>query len=289
MYNFISLNVKCPLCGESLMSEEHLVDNSPSISLDIKIGDKKGYIRMSSIYGSYNYVSDLEIKQNTLTEFYCPHCHGLMNTEIPCEVCKAPMVPFYLDIGGKVAVCSKAGCKNHFVEFEDLSNALTKFYEDFGFQSKHDHDFLEDAFAIPVDEEKTHTETIASGSFLHTYCPHCKRSMIESDMLKLKIINDNNETGYIFLSPFLNVFSSKSTIFLQEDKVIHDIKCPHCDESLILKEKNCDLCNSPVAAISISARTRLIDFYICSKKGCRWHGLSEDDMNEIKLEDSLDW
>jgi rRNA maturation endonuclease Nob1 len=54
-------------------------------------------------------------------------------------------------------------------------------------------------------------------------------------------------------------------------------------------EKTCELCGSPVARISLSARSKLIDFYICSKKGCRWHGLSEDDINEIKLEDSLEW
>jgi rRNA maturation endonuclease Nob1 len=57
----------------------------------------------------------------------------------------------------------------------------------------------------------------------------------------------------------------------------------------MLDDKNCEKCGSPVAMIAISARSKLIDFYICSKKGCRWHGLSEDDIEEIKLEDSLEW
>lgn len=290
MYNFVSLSVKCPLCGESFMDSENLVDNAPSIMLNIKVADEKGIIRMSSIYGSYNYVCDLEVKTNSLAEFYCPSCKERLNSKIECDVCKAEMVPFYLDIGGKVAVCSRAGCKNHFVEFDDLSNALRKFYQDFGFQTKTQAEPEVVEKPLPerteADEDK---ETLETGAFLQTYCPECKRSLNESDMLKLKIINDKGEEGIIMLSPYLNVFSSRSTIFLQEDKVINDIKCWHCDKSLILEDVKCEKCDSPTARISVGARTRLIDFYICSKKGCRWHGLSEDDINEIKLEDSLEW
>lgn len=291
MYNFISLNVKCPHCSNSFMDEENLVDNQPSIKLNIKIGDNSGIIRLSSIYGSYNYICDFEIQKDSIANFSCTHCNGILNTEEKCSVCNAPMVTFVLDIGGKVTICSRAGCKNHLVEFEDLSQALTKLYQDYGYQSK----ILDQEVPIPreeklvkqeVDEDK---EIIETGTYLNAYCPYCKHSLNEEDMLKLKIINEKNEEGYVFLSPYLNVFSSKSTIFLQEDKVVNDIKCPHCEESLVLKDKSCELCGSPVAVISISARTKLINFYICSKKGCRWHGLSEDDINEIKLEDSMEW
>ena len=290
MYNFVSLNVKCPLCGESFMDSENLVDNAPSIKLNIKVADEKGVIRMSSIYGSYNYVCDIEVKTNSLAEFFCPTCVGKLNSKIECDVCKAEMVPFYLDIGGKVAVCSRAGCKNHLVEFDDLSNALRRLYQDYGVQTKQqiEPEIVEkpEPVRTEADEDK---ETLESGAFLQTYCPNCKRSLNVADMLKLKIVNDKGEEGEIMLSPYLNVFSSRSTIFLQEDKVINDIKCWHCDHSLILEDVKCEHCASPTAKISIGARTRLIDFYICSKKGCRWHGLSEDDINEIKLEDSLEW
>jgi len=291
MYNFISLNVKCPLCGESLMDCENLVDNQPSIKLKIKIHDNIGIIRLSSIYGSYNYICDFEIEKDSVAKFFCTHCNKILNTDEKCSVCNASMVPFILDIGGKVAICSRAGCKNHLVEFEDLSQALTKLYQEYGYQVKNiEQEILtpkeEKSVKEEIDEDK---EIIETGTYLNAYCPYCKHSLNEEDMLKLKIINEKNEEGYVFLSPYLNVFSSKSTIFLQEDKVVNDIKCPHCEESLVLKEKKCETCNSPVAVISISARTKLIDFYICSKKGCRWHGLSEDDINEIKLEDSMEW
>ncbi len=291
MYNFISLNVKCPLCGGSLMDEENMVDNQPSIKLKIKIGDDSGIIRLSSIYGSYNYICDFEIKKDSIATFSCMKCNGILNTEEKCSVCNAPMVSFVLDIGGKVAICSRAGCKNHVVEFEDLSQALTKLYQEFGYQAKNlEHDLItpveEKIAKQEIDEDK---EIIETGTYLNAYCPYCKHSLNEEDMLKLKIINEKNEEGYVFLSPYLNVFSSKSTIFLQEDKVVNDIKCCHCDASLVIKDKSCELCGSPVAVISISARTKLINFYICSKKGCKWHGLSEDDINEIKLEDSMEW
>jgi ssDNA-binding Zn-finger/Zn-ribbon topoisomerase 1 len=286
MYNFVSLNVKCPICGVSFMDEEHPVDNEPSIKLNIKIADKNGVINLSSIYGSYNYICNVECPNNDVAEFSCPHCHFDLNSDIECKVCKAPMVPFYLDMGGRVSVCSRAGCKNHIIEFEDLSMALAKFYQEYGYIDKRDE--KEETEIKPEPKKDEEKEIIETGTFLSAYCPHCKRSLIDSDMLKLKTVNDKNEVGYLMLSPFLNVFSSKSTIFLAEGKPVGDLKCFHCDESL-MSDKNCEKCNSPVAMISISARSKLIDFYICSKKGCRWHGLSEDDIEEIKLEDSLEW
>jgi len=91
------------------------------------------------------------------------------------------------------------------------------------------------------------------------------------------------------LSPYMNVFTSESTVYLQEDKPVTDISCPHCSTSLISVNKACEECGSPIAKIFISARTKMINFYLCSKKGCKWHGLSDEDLQDIKLEDSLEW
>ncbi len=290
MYDFMSLKLKCPVCNESLMDHDHLVDNEPSIKLKIKIAGKKGAINLSSIYGSYNYISNIELPKGEIAKFTCPHCSAHIISDAECLTCSAPMVPFYLDMGGKVSICSRSGCKNHKVEFEDLSDALNKLYQEYGFGGK-----IHDKKIEPNDKgKKTETvetdsnkEIIHSGTFLQVYCPHCKKSLIENDMLKLKITTD--ETGYLMLSPYLNVFTSKSTIFLSEDKVIEDIRCPHCDKSLIVDKIKCGKCGSPVAKISISARTKLLDFYICTKKGCKWHGLNEDDFYDIRLEDSDEW
>jgi hypothetical protein len=176
------------------------------------------------------------------------------------------------------------------VEFEDLSLALKKMYQEYGFRGR----------KYPKDERPNKTqevkiekitsekdEIIDSGTFLQSYCPNCRKSLIENDMLKLKIIN--GEEGYLLLSPYLNSFTSKSTIFLPEDKAVSDIKCFHCETSLVEDENRCGKCNSSIAKINVSASTKLIDFYICTKKGCRWHGLSEDDLYNIKLEESDEW
>ncbi len=287
MYDFLALKVKCPVCSKSLMDKQKLVDNEPSIKLNIEIGGKKGTINLSSIYGSYNYLTPLDLPDGEVARFSCPHCSALLKDQISCLSCDAPMTSFYLDMGGKISICSRSGCKNHKAEFEDLSVALKKLYQDYGLAGNYQKDVKEGAVSAgekPIDHYK---ETIESGAFLQAYCPHCNKSLIEDEQLKLKIEND--EKGYIMLSPYLNVFTTKSTIHLPEDKIVGDVQCFHCEKSLIKDEKKCEKCGSATAKIAVSARTKLLDFYICTKKGCKWHGLCEEDYYNIRLEDSLEW
>lgn len=286
MYELISLKLKCPVCGKSLMDESQLVDNEPSILLNVEIGDSKGEIHLSSIYGSYNYMTDIEMPAGEVAKFSCTHCETHITSDSECLSCGANMVPFYLDMGGKVTICSRSGCKNHIVAFEDLAVALKKMYQEYGLAGKDDFkpDHVITQVEQAVDEEQ---EIIESGTFLNSYCPHCSKSLLENNMLKLKI--KNGKEGFLMLSPYLNVFTSKSTILLEEDKTLKDVRCWHCDKSLIPEKKVCGKCGSDVAKIAVGARTKLIDFYICTKKGCRWHGLSEGDFIDIRLQDSLEW
>ncbi|MEN8224593.1 MAG: hypothetical protein ABFS05_04460 [Bacteroidota bacterium] len=286
MYELISLKLKCPVCGKSLMDESQLVDNEPSILLNVEIAGNKGVIRLSSIYGSYNYMTDIELPEGEIAKFSCTHCETHITSDSECLSCGAKMVPFYLDMGGKVTICSRSGCKNHIVEFEDLAVALKKMYQEYGLAGKDDFkpDHEIPKVEQPKDEKK---EIIESGTFLNSYCPHCHKSLIEDNMLKLKI--RNGEEGFLMLSPYMNVFTTKSTIFLEEDKTLKDVRCWHCDKSLIPEKKSCGKCGSNIVKIAVGARTKLIDFYICTKKGCRWHGLSEDDFFDIRIQDSLEW
>lgn len=289
MYNFISIAVNCPKCGKSLMDQKKLVDNEPSINLIISNEKDKGMIWLSSIYGSYNYSSELETPNGELVRFHCPHCHEELMSKMLCNICEAPMVDFHLDMGGRVSICSRSGCKNHAIAFEDLSLALKKLYQEYGFRGREYPKNLDLRTSAPESSKKEDevSETLESGTFLQAYCPQCRKSLIENEMLRLKITN--GEEGDLLLSPYLNVFTSKSTIFLPEEKTVKDLKCPKCNKSLIIHEKACGKCGSPAARIVISARTKFIDFYICTKKGCRWHGLNEEDLYEIKLEDSDEW
>lgn len=294
MYEFISVNVKCPVCDKSLMDDTHNVDNKPSIQFDIKVAGQKGQINLSSIYGSYNYRTNIEIPQREVAEFYCPHCSANLLTSEKCTDCSAPMVKIYLHMGGKLTFCSRNGCKKHSAEFEDLTSALRKFYHDYGFRSAtyHDGDYKKheqymEGNSEREKKEKERKDMLKAGTFLWAYCPHCRKSLIKDNMLWLKVLN--GEEGDLMLSPYLNVFSSKSTIYLPEDKDVQDLKCPHCSTSLLIKDDSCDSCGAPTAKILVSAHSKMVEFFICSRKGCRWHGLSDKDMEDIKLDDSLEW
>ncbi len=289
MYEFLSIKVKCPTCGESLMDHEKQVDNQSSIKLIVKKSGQEGILRLSSIYGSHNYSSDMEFELDEIVDLICPNCKTKFQSENICKSCSGPMVYFTLDMGGKVSICERVGCKNHSVEFEDLSLAMAKLYQEYGFRGRPYPKDLDLRADIPdiKDPEDEKLEIIETGTYLQTYCPHCKKSLIDNQQLKLKIIN--GDTGFLLMSPYLNVFSSKSTIVLPEDKKVTDIQCYHCDKSLLSETCNCQECGSPAAKLSVSARSRLVDFYFCSKKGCKWHSISEDALNDIRLEDSLEW
>ncbi|HRY34043.1 MAG TPA: zinc-ribbon domain-containing protein [Bacteroidales bacterium] len=288
MYDFVSLNLKCPVCGYSLMDRDQTVDNKASIHLRIRMADQEGDIYLSSIYGSYNYVCNIPLPEGKVVDFVCPHCHNEIISKSECLHCGAPMVPLYLDMGGKVSICSRSGCKNHFVEFEDLTQAMQKLYEDYGHEAAY---IKRPGKGRPPETEGTkdvHKEIIDSGTFLHTYCPKCKKSLIENDLLKLRV-KQQGVIGDLFLSPYLNVFTTKSTIVLPENETAEDVFCPHCGNSLLDENRKCGSCGSAVAMIEVGARTRLLDFYLCTRKGCHWHGLNEEDMFDIKLDNSLEW
>jgi hypothetical protein len=126
----VSLKVKCPLCQQSLMDYTHFLNAKPSIKLTIEGGGKHGVINLCSTYGCYEKTSNIELVQDDIVKLFCPHCKKELTTKAECDVCKAPIVSFALDKGGKVHVCSRIGCKKHAVSFEDIYTTLTTFYEE---------------------------------------------------------------------------------------------------------------------------------------------------------------
>jgi len=123
---FIILHVKCPFCETSLMDRARLVDGQPGIKLSVETPRSKGTILLSAVYESFNYKCDVEIVEGDIVKFFCPHCLQRITDSMMCEECEAPLIPFLLDFGGKVLICSRAGCKAHFLEFEDFREALYK-------------------------------------------------------------------------------------------------------------------------------------------------------------------
>ncbi len=281
MYSYISLKTDCPYCGKSLMDKKKLVDEIPSIKLKIKSNNAEGIINFSAFYGSYNYLTDFNIEKDKEYSFACPNCKTELTSDVTCDICAAKLIPLNIRGGGVIRFCSRAGCKKHNIVFEDLSSVHHYFQETF------DENIIQEDQT--PEEEIAHKELIESGTFLRIYCPHCKKSNIEKGSVIFRIINEKDEAGYLMLSPYLNVFTSKSTVYIPEGAVVKDIQCPRCKTTLISKDRKCEDCEAPAVGVSLAALRKLIDFYFCSKKGCHWHSLSEEDLHYVSLEDSDYW
>ena len=116
-----ALEVSCPQCNHSLMDQVHLVDGVPSIRMTVSFGHEHGWLRLSSLYGSYSVESGNEIPVGTVVNFFCPHCHAELIGAWNCTVCDAPMVPMIVRGGGIVQICSRRGCKSHMLDLEGVN------------------------------------------------------------------------------------------------------------------------------------------------------------------------
>jgi ssDNA-binding Zn-finger/Zn-ribbon topoisomerase 1 len=269
------------------MDSHHKLDGQSCISVDADVQGIKGYLRLSPVYGSYTLESEHPLSEGAIVSVSCPKCKSKLVSTFTCDVCHAPMVPLLLEEGGKIHICSRKGCKKHFLEFEDVDEALAKFYDTYALDGgtlrpRH-------KAARPADEPDDAKAIMASGSFLQSYCPHCRRSLIDCSSLAFTVIGGDGREGALLLSPYLNVFTNKSTIEIPHGEEVKDLQCPHCRHSLIAEGDKCDRCGSRTAKITLGAMHKLISFFICLRKGCTWHGLSDDDTKLIMLEDSKEW
>ncbi len=110
------LEVRCSHCNHSLMDSSYPIDGHPSIKLTVSFADKHGWIRLSSLYGSYSIVAEHEIPSDTIMQFFCPHCHSEIIGAASCSECGAPTVPMNLGGGGIIQVCSRKACKGHMLD-----------------------------------------------------------------------------------------------------------------------------------------------------------------------------
>ncbi len=110
------VEVSCPRCNHSLMDPDHPIDGHPSIRVTLSFGREHGWLRLSCLYGSYTVESEYVIPQDTLVNFFCPHCHAELNGASSCPECGARMVPLIVRRGGVVQICSRRGCKGHMLD-----------------------------------------------------------------------------------------------------------------------------------------------------------------------------
>ena len=114
------VDVSCPRCHHSLMDHSRLIDGHPSIRLTVSYGEEHGWLRLSSLYGSYAIEAGSEIPIGTVANFFCPHCHAELLGASNCPACDAPMVPMIVDGGAIVQICSRRGCKSHMLDLDTV-------------------------------------------------------------------------------------------------------------------------------------------------------------------------
>ena len=115
-----SIDVSCPRCNHRLMDVGHPIDGYPSVRITVAVGGQHGWLRLSSLYGSYAVESEHEIPMRAVADFFCPHCHGELRVASPCMDCGAPTVPMIVRAGGVVQICSRRGCKAHMLDFDGI-------------------------------------------------------------------------------------------------------------------------------------------------------------------------
>ena len=115
------VEVSCPRCNHSLMDPFNLIDGYPSIRVTTSFGRKHGWLRLSCLYGSYNTEVEYEIPEDTVHNFFCPHCHAELIGVTNCPNCDAPMVSMIVRGGGMIQICSRRGCKEHKLDLNGIN------------------------------------------------------------------------------------------------------------------------------------------------------------------------
>ncbi|MBI4862369.1 MAG: NAD(P)H-dependent oxidoreductase subunit E [Candidatus Riflebacteria bacterium] len=112
------LKVNCPRCNHSLMDAQHHLDGHPSIRVTMAVGENHGWLRLSSVYGSYALEAEHDAPLETIIDIFCPHCHGQLTSATNCTECGAHMVPLIVRGGGIIQICARRGCKAHMLDLD---------------------------------------------------------------------------------------------------------------------------------------------------------------------------
>lgn len=114
------VEISCARCNHSLMDPGYLIDDHPSIRVTISFGRQHGWLRLSSLYGSYNIESEYDIPDNILVNFFCPHCHTELRGVGNCIECGSPLITMIVKGGGVIQICSRRGCRGHLLNLSGV-------------------------------------------------------------------------------------------------------------------------------------------------------------------------
>jgi len=145
----------------------------------------------------------------------------------------------------------------------------------------------EEVWDSPPLMERSH---IKRNTYLHCWCPHCGTGLNEGDRAVLQIVNNQGEVGTSKIAAYLNVLDRESTLQVDNDEELADVRCPHCRTSLIEPGQTCiqDGCKLAAIHVSISDSKRL-KLISCTRRSCRWYTMSDEDNERLILRDSHEW
>ena len=103
------------------MDEGHKINDKPSVHLKLEVESEQGDVYISCLCGSSDFDTNVKISRGELASFFCPNCEEELISDYDCQECRSAMVPLQIDKGGKIYICSKRGCKEHFLDVDNIS------------------------------------------------------------------------------------------------------------------------------------------------------------------------
>lgn len=112
------VDVACSKCNHSLMDPTRLLDYRPTIRLTLAYRGGMGALRLSSLYGSREVMTEVEVPMEEIADLHCPHCLASLAGTIKCPECGILMASMVVRQGGMIHVCSRRGCSGHLLNLD---------------------------------------------------------------------------------------------------------------------------------------------------------------------------
>lgn len=258
----------CPHCRASLIEGDDIVMTV------VRGAGERGILALSAYLNVFESTSTIVVPEGEeVADLLCPHCaKSLKEEEKRCDACGSHIAGLLVRVGSEAFnfdICLRKKCFWHGIGGETRDRLIL---EVAGFRRPEDH-----------------MEMIRTGTRLQCYCPRCGGDMVRDDDLVVDILDPSGRLGSLRLSPYLNVFKNECSLFLPPGEVVDDMICPKCKASLWMDHKHCEVCGSKAARLHVKASVLDLDFYICMRDQCHWHGLSDNDRQRIILDESMEW
>ena len=145
----------------------------------------------------------------------------------------------------------------------------------------------EEVWQYPPLMGRTH---IKHDTYLSCWCPHCEAALNEGDKAVFEIVNGKGEVGISKMAAYLNVLEQESTLHVEDDEDLSDVRCPHCRKSFIVTGYTCIQDGCKLAAIDVSVSdSQKLKLITCTRPTCRWYTMSDEDNERLILRDSHEW